>query len=1063
MKLVKQASLWFSEGTSDKIYEVDLCEVGGGKFVVNFRYGRRGTTLKDGSKTPLPVAEDEARKVYDKLVASKTKEGYQEAGVFTNETTQLIDFEALNEMSLLSEVKNNTLEAYVLSCLKNAVKPISMQSEPIKWSLSRIIWRVGELRIREAVPVLISILPKSNALQQYTVCWALGRCGDELAMPMLKQMSKAAASAEATKRIAFLASLDLAKNDDLQALVEQLEEPLPESIIKLLKDKKAEDLHTALAKFEPFKAKIAHTLYLLSPIYPFLRESLKDIIKMIPFKGSNNFKYIRYIYKAAEFRDDYDMLAFVGALMEFKTPFYSSKTYYAQVENEWVNDVQKEVKKKDSKLGYSDKTRNYLIKRVWRTMRTLGESNKDEQYIHFATSYLNQFNDTHATDRRHTKQEFHHWHQDETTRNWSSTTTVREAMYKEWSNYLVFNQLLYKNSTRYELSKSGKAWQLKAGLTFDSPTPDAREEAYPLFWDAHPEALIALLKHNKCHPVHQFAAKALKNNAEALNKITYEDLTLILSQPYPETLALGLELAEKWYNPTNPNLNLALSLFHSNLLEARQLARDWVALTPQFYLNQLDFYSIALSQYSDNREWLMDFLKDKILSHDLIEKVFEQSFKHLQNIPNTEGGNAYALEVCPTFLATFQANLKTIDLSFVSTFLKHPLKALQIFGAELLLNHKTEPQNLPDGLIGDLINSDVSEIRGIGIALFGKLPTDILLRSTETLKAFCLAHFSEIRAAIRPVIKRLATENPAFGQNWVEEMLPYFRMKEHSEGLHEDLYLLFKESLSENLVHLDNETALKFLSSSKMPKQMFGQLLLQKVVKTGDLTMRQILRLADHDLVAVRQWTMNFYETNVPRIEYEAAEALRILDALWDDVRQWAFQYFRQTFTEQDWTPELLVFVCDSTRLDVQQFGKEMIAKFFKEENGADYLLKLSQHPSQNLQHFATHYLEEYAKDKPDYIEKLEHYFVTVLSQVNRSGVAKARIFHFLEEEGLKNEQIGAMIAKIMSRQSATMAVADKASCLRVMASLKRTYPEMEMAMKVKAVEKYQAKHKVAC
>jgi hypothetical protein len=39
MKLIKQTRLVFVEGKSDKVYEVDLCEVGANQFVVNFRYG----------------------------------------------------------------------------------------------------------------------------------------------------------------------------------------------------------------------------------------------------------------------------------------------------------------------------------------------------------------------------------------------------------------------------------------------------------------------------------------------------------------------------------------------------------------------------------------------------------------------------------------------------------------------------------------------------------------------------------------------------------------------------------------------------------------------------------------------------------------------------------------------------------------------------------------------------------------------------------------------------------------------------------------------------------------
>src|SRR5215472_7275646 len=64
VKLIKQVRLEFRQGTSDKVYEVDLCEVGPGQYVVNYRYGRRGTTLRDGSKTAAPVPRDKAESVF---------------------------------------------------------------------------------------------------------------------------------------------------------------------------------------------------------------------------------------------------------------------------------------------------------------------------------------------------------------------------------------------------------------------------------------------------------------------------------------------------------------------------------------------------------------------------------------------------------------------------------------------------------------------------------------------------------------------------------------------------------------------------------------------------------------------------------------------------------------------------------------------------------------------------------------------------------------------------------------------------------------------------------------
>jgi len=77
VRVIEQARLAFREGSSDKVYEVDLVEVASGQYVVNFRYGRRGSALRDGTKTPSPLPLARARSVYEKLVAEKTAGGYR--------------------------------------------------------------------------------------------------------------------------------------------------------------------------------------------------------------------------------------------------------------------------------------------------------------------------------------------------------------------------------------------------------------------------------------------------------------------------------------------------------------------------------------------------------------------------------------------------------------------------------------------------------------------------------------------------------------------------------------------------------------------------------------------------------------------------------------------------------------------------------------------------------------------------------------------------------------------------------------------------------------------------
>jgi len=71
--------LEFREGSSDKVYRAGIEEADGG-FVVNFAFGRRGTTLNTGTKTARPVPYGEAAGIYEKLVRSKTAKGYKPVG-----------------------------------------------------------------------------------------------------------------------------------------------------------------------------------------------------------------------------------------------------------------------------------------------------------------------------------------------------------------------------------------------------------------------------------------------------------------------------------------------------------------------------------------------------------------------------------------------------------------------------------------------------------------------------------------------------------------------------------------------------------------------------------------------------------------------------------------------------------------------------------------------------------------------------------------------------------------------------------------------------------------------
>jgi bifunctional non-homologous end joining protein LigD len=77
IKAPERLSLYYREGSSDKVYQVAI-EPADHQFVVNFAYGRRGSTLTAGTKTSSPVDYAAAKKIYTRLVGEKKAKGYVE-------------------------------------------------------------------------------------------------------------------------------------------------------------------------------------------------------------------------------------------------------------------------------------------------------------------------------------------------------------------------------------------------------------------------------------------------------------------------------------------------------------------------------------------------------------------------------------------------------------------------------------------------------------------------------------------------------------------------------------------------------------------------------------------------------------------------------------------------------------------------------------------------------------------------------------------------------------------------------------------------------------------------
>ncbi|HEY9693661.1 MAG TPA: hypothetical protein V6D15_15765 [Oculatellaceae cyanobacterium] len=1061
MKLIKRTTLSYQEGTSDKIYEVDLCQLDKDAYLVNFRYGRRGSNLKEGSKTVEAVPLLQAQPIFDKLVNSKIKSGYQDITAPATSTNRTpLPIESSNQPA-----NSQTRTSAILKHLANP--------NDSKWSLTRVIWRAGELKISEATPLLIKLIGTGDALQDYCIAWALGWCGGKGAIPALIRLYQNPSTPEFVNRITFEAILKLSDNQTRSDLQSEMIEMLPEQLKILARDGSAEDFKTALftyldnGNYQHFT--VLDTIYRIDNEY--VRPALIEILKTAPFKP-NYFKYIRHIFKMAEYRHDAKVFSILTYRFENERAMYRQNGYslilqdenysryitkynhtsYNPITRQYDRSENPEYKAaiqgEQAQVAYSNKTRDYFIRRLWRTLKQLGEE-QEQDYINIAVNILLQYSDRDAKPIKQTT--FYTWNRSDWSRN--SFTHNWDA----FAGYRTFNHILYENSPRYVLRPNSKAWRCVDSYKPGDAEPEAREEAFPELWQQYPQALLQLLLESNCRPVHHFAVKALRACQDFLTEIDLNTIIKLINQPYEVTAELGVELARDKYQPENPNLELIFAVINCCSELGRNQAYQWIEAQREQFLEDSNFIAnLVTSHYADTRNFARRLLSYSIIGETTAKVLIGRIITALLALESTTANGEVAKEIGETLLISFTPQLRHLGFAVILDLLAHPLPEVQEIGARILLNHETQAIDLPSELIESLLNSPYEAVRGIGVSIFSQLPEEMLISRYELLVAMLTNQLADIRSAIRPVIQRLAIAHPNFATQLATQLISVLMRKEKYEGIHTDIVRLL-QSLSGWMSDISKQTAINLLNAPSSAAQELGGVILREnnTRFLEEFNTSDIVKLANNEILSVRQAAREMFLRRLDNIRTSSQEllsAVRILESKWEDTREFARNIFSE-FSHQEWTPEIMISICDSIRADVRQFGRDLVTRNFQANYGQDYLLKFSEHPSADMQLFATNYLENYAANHPERLQELTPYFITVLSQVNRSRVAKQRIFNFLDTEAQKSETAAQRVAEILTRQSATIAIGDKSKAIQTMLKIKQQYPHVSLPIQIKPVD----------
>jgi len=976
-------------------------------------------------------------------VERKTKKGYQP-----------YEHQEISTPKNRAKKGKNARNKAILAHLALYIRNPKAQADK-NWSISRVVWRAGVLQLAEALPDLAKILEKSHkerdVMLRYCTLWSIARCGmtaDSSQKAPVQPVLSALAESEGDALLYHVCSV-VFSSGECAAWRENLLQKLPPSFQHQIKQKQTPALLLTLQDYVQNRPKshflFVEYLHALAEDDPSLRPAVLWFAQHAPFK-SGFFKVLRHLYKMAEMRLDAELF---GVLTQ---RFVTEKAQFAAVQSdepvEMMLDGQQhkvqqrtELAKADSRLAYSDKTRNWFIRRSLNTLLNTLEQ-PGHVYVKMATGLLLAVDDAvHQTKERSISR----YTYNEQAKRWDSTTTV----FPQYSDYPAFFYVLKGAHPQYQLHAQGTEWGI-AEPQFNQQS-NKNWEAHPELWDACPQAYVYLMAESQTTVVQDFALRRFKAHPQSAELTARFDTALLrrmLERRYRPTALFALDLLERRFDPQQPDRELVLAMLDNPHAEVRQKGHDWLRANLSVFVRETAFvYKLLTHDSADVRVPTLQSMLEiaRLLSetqqHALLGRILAYllALEPLKGVaPETESGadlpEALAGEQIAALKTWATALLPGLSLDLLKQLLQHPLETVAALGADLMVQRAGA---LPDEALQCLLDSRFRSIQQQGIAL---LQTSAQPRR-ELLLANLAHEHPSIRAAVYATAISLIDSDPDFTERLLGSSLNLLLRKEAVEGVHEEIREWLVGHLAVWLPRIERKTIFRLLNSQQVSANTLASYLIQQYVTAEHLSVRSIVRMGNHELLAVRQVSQRMFTDHIARMQYEREDAVLLLESDWDDTRAFAFDYFRTQFGAREWTLEMLMRICDSGRPDVQVFGQELAGRYLREEDGPTYLLQLSQHPKPEMQAYAARYLEQYAANTPEYLDKLSSFCTTVLAQVNKNRKAKEMVFDFLQHAALRSEQAAQEVAAILERASLTTVQTDKTRCIELMRDVRDKYP----------------------
>ncbi|WP_028103055.1 hypothetical protein [Pseudoduganella violaceinigra] len=1017
MKLIRKSSLVRRQKDATIHCEIELCEAAGppGRFLVNLRQGRTGEEWRESTRTPQPVDWQSAETLFELALVERAAQGFSEA---SPAPAPLMADGAAPAATTVRRDLDPAAVALLQKLEADSWKKLDQHDR------NRVIWRVGERRLHSAVPTMVDLIARGDEMQDYCLAWAIGRCGDRGAAVAMQELH-ARGRTDAIRRMALQAWLLLADSEAQQAHATRLMYDWPAAVRSAWEQQDEQRLLSIAAGDDEWqgmsKTDWLEQLHQVAFSQPMARRVLLAHMKRMRFRAGT-FRAVRHIYKAAEMAGDAELFGLIQ--QRFDTEHHTSGSQWVYVRRAYTKFAE-EGTRPDSQVAYGLRTRDYLRRRGWRTLRRLGED-ADPSYVTMALGVLAAMDDSDA----------------------GQADARRGHFYDRYSHWLMFNRLLRAHGD-WLSNRSGTSWYQPQRIQPD----ERRQEAFPELWDAQPRALLSLMQQSRCAGVHAFAARALSDNQEFCAALALDTVRELLRSPFPSTAHFAYLVARRRFEPGVPPTEWLLLLIQCTLPEATQYALDCIARDPLHYAaDPLLVAAIACAPVETVRRQGRMLCQVAATLPGQAPAIIMQLLDWLDNCADIDD----ARKAVPAIGADLQWLIENplrdaaagAPYERLLQLLGHQLAAVRLLACQWLMLHPAPAGMLSGSRLAMLLKDDDADVRGAAVRLFGTLPDHVLAAQTDLIMAFATSAEAGVRRGVDGVIQRLSAADAGFRSTLLAGLLDALFRSETGDGMHADLIAWLTGPLKDEAGLADPALLVRLLAARSKGALLLGARLLPGF-NPGQFEVAAWAAFGRNPNASVRKWAFDAYRSDPQRVRNQMEAALRIFDSRFDDSREFASAYFTETCTRDDWTPLLLVNLCDHQDPAAQRFGRAMITRHFDVGDVTDLLDKLSQHPSANMQLFVSSWLESACAGDLGKLQRMEPYFLSVLSQVNRGRVVKGRVQQFLRAQAELSEEIGAFVARLFARQVLTVAIADKAQYIEGLRAIQQRYPQRPAAITI--------------